>query len=1063
MLSVRVHNLRPSVNVLHYPDHTLSLLDRNITIGKGSDGLCGGMVFTVRTITSGQPANALWKWMTSSTACAGKARKCYLRIITAALFVLGGASWVAAQGVGNACAPGGTCDITNPVYVNVYWDSSKSQWDQDEISADQGDMLAARIDALTEAITHSNYFAGLSAYSVRSATFLRSVAGDCAPLPSTIQPPNNYANKQMQELANCVLAANPDLNPSTTILNVFLPPQVVPTSATADYCNKYLADHDQFWSPVGITRIPTHPTCNSNIGSLFISLTHEMVEAAVDPVPASPTGWKVFGGGVCDEIADLCSCPGKRVAPSPAFLYGLVAPYWINGMNTCFTPSLLSVPPGSTPTIAVSNISGSGKSTTFSLSGSSLADANVGAPWDLKIGRFGGQTLYLQAMISHPGQATWSAGNIEGTPPDKVGFGPITWSDNGNIVNITVNGFIGDYGNTINEIVGIASLTRTSNQVTVTTTTPNTLVSGATVEVTGANPSDLNGIFQVTVQDSMTFMYPQKGQDANGTGGTVATSPVAVIAPGDTVTFSYSDPSTGLSTTAKGITPFPAKISATLDESRPKHPTVQESETFTGVVLDAQGHGMESATVSCTSCQPFVAARTGSSGAFILSSVVPSPIAGPQTVILRTRGTPPTQVTASLTNDVFPVVTSIEPAIGPVAGNISATLHGGGFDRTQAATIINFTPSSILCLPRNRCPGKPVNPRSVTADYKSATLTVPPSPLRGDGSGSVYVSATVNKVQSATLEYLYVVPGKPVLDFTPKLCGGGYIIPNVYGSDGSPTQIPVMLNASYYAFLPTGGTAAQSVTVPSGQAVSFSGAGPVTATNTLTSQSVMQSFPVPQINPCTAGNLLWPKLQGVVLWNPGLWIHHLGPGCGDCPANISHSVVWMAESNTIGAGGFVSIAGSNPTQILSNFGVRTVGGQEFMSYFTQGTLAVIQGPNNLTVPSARAISPGLQFLGPAIALDLRNYRGHKAKHINEIFTVIFRLPKDASRPQDYRILHLVRDGSTPTWREDIPTKVAGHDGSVAIVTKELGIYALAQSPTADISSQQISDSPHRPR
>lgn len=152
---------------------------------------------------------------------------------------------LAAQ-VGNFC-PGGTCDITNPVYVNVYWETSTQAFDQDEIAAGQGDMLSGRIDALTRALTHSNYFLGLAGYSVTSATFLRGVAaGSCAPLPFTIQPPNNYLNQEMKTLTSCVLGANPDINPSTTILNVFYPPQVVPTSATADYCTKYSGDHDQF-------------------------------------------------------------------------------------------------------------------------------------------------------------------------------------------------------------------------------------------------------------------------------------------------------------------------------------------------------------------------------------------------------------------------------------------------------------------------------------------------------------------------------------------------------------------------------------------------------------------------------------------------------------------------------------------------------------------------------------------------------------------------------------------------------------------------------------------------
>lgn len=989
-----------------------------------------------------------------------KARRSYVKFIAAALFMVSCASLSSAQGVGNFCPDsifGGTCDITNPVYVNVYWDTSEQQWDQDEIAVGQGDMLSARIDALTNAITHSNYFLGLSGYSVVSATFLRSVAvGDCAPLPFTIQPPNNYLNKQMQAVANCVLAANPDLNPSTTILNVFIPPQVVPTSPTADYCTKFNGDHDQFWSPVGMTRIPTHPTCNSNIAALFATLTHEMVEAATDPVPASPTGWKVFGGGGCDEIGDLCRCPGGRVAPRPTFLYALISEYWVNGMNACFSPSLVSVPPGSTPTISVSSISGSGQSTTFSLTGPSLAGANVGAPWDLKGGNFGGQTLYLQALVAHPGQAMWSAGNIEGMPPDLVGFDSIAWSDNGTTVNITVNGFTSS-GNTINEVFKIASITRAANQVTVATTAPNTLVSGVNVVISGATPSDLNGTFPVTVLNSRTFAYSQSGQDESGSGGTASTSVVATIAPGDTVTFTYFDPLTGLSASASGQTPFPSKISAELDERRFKHPTVQDSETFSGVVLDALGHGMGGATVSCPSCPGTSPVQTVSSGAFILPSVTPPPVAGPQTVTLQTPGAPPAQVTASLTNNIFPVVSTIEPAIGPVAGNISATLHGAGFDPTQGSTVISFG-LSFFCLPRYPCPAKTVNAQSVTPDYQSATLQVPPSPLPGDGSGISLVSAIVNKIESATVDYLYVVPGKPVLNFMPQLCGGGQLTPNVYGADGSAVQVPVSLSASYNAFQQGSGSAVQTVTVTSGQAVTLLGAGPVTATNTQTSQSVTQGLQVPQVNPCTAGNLLWPNLQGVVLLNPGVWINHIGPGCGDCPPDLSHNVVWTPTTEAIGAAAIVSIAGSRTRRIVNSFEVRSVGGEEFASYFATGTLAVVQASSTVETALARDISSQLRFSGPAVALGLRRHWCHKSKHTNEVFTISFRLPQDASQAQDYRILHLVQIGGTPTWIEETPTKVSGHQGSVSITTKELGVYALARLPSGNAAPQQAQSS-----
>jgi IPT/TIG domain len=881
--------------------------------------------------------------------------------------------------VGNFC-PSGTCDITNPVYVNVYWETSTQAFDKDEIAAGQGDMLSGRIDALTRALTHSNYFLGLAGYSVTSATFLRGVAaGSCAPLPFTIQPPNNYLNQEMKTLTSCVLGANPDINPSTTILNVFYPPQVVPTSATADYCTKYSGDHDQFWTPVGITRIPTHPTCNPNITALFTTLTHEMVEAATDPVPASPTGWKTFGGGSCDEIGDVCACPGGIVAPTPRFLYASLSEYWVDGTKACFSPALLSVPPGATPAIVVSSVSGGGQSTLFTLAGTSIAGSAVGAPWDL----VGGKTLYLQASIAHPGQAPWSAGNIEGTPPDQVGFGFITWTDNGATIAIKVSGFDGNYGSTINQSV-------------------------------------------------------------------------AVIAPGDVVTFTYSDPQTGLSTTATGTAPFPATITAALDETRPKHPTVQEFETFSGEVADTLGRGMQGASVTCTNCLDSPTVLTVNSGAFILPLIQPGPIAKQQQVILGTPGANQSEVTLALQIPVFPVVTSIQPAIGTVAGGTAVTLTGAGFDPNTAVDLVNFdSPFPVFHGGHAQA-----TPQSVAPNSSTAQLQTPKSPLGGDGSGYANVSATVNQLQSGSLEFLYVVPGKPVLVINPFLCGGGQIAANVYAADGTPVSVGVTLSASYPAFQQSGGGLTQSIVVTSGQSVNFIGAGTFTATNNQTSQSVTQILTVPSISPCTVGTILLPKIPGTVFWNPGPFINHGGPNCIVCGPGSTNTVIWTQGINPTTAAGSVTIAGSSQQQIRSTYQVRAVGGEEFQNYVVAGTLAAVRNAGVTVEARATTSSLGtINFVGPAMAVERRHHRDDdddkddKSKRKKELFKITFQIPKDGTSGQDFHVLHLVQINGTPCWTEAQATSVSGHGASVTVTTEETGVYALAQMPGSNGPAQ----------
>src|SRR5215471_13006760 len=188
----------------------------------------------------------------------------------------------------NFCWGNGTCDIATPNFVNVYWDSSLAQWDTD-VAATTTDMHHANIDALTEAIVRSQYFSALTQYSVTSVTMGQSIgAGGCLAAPATL----DKAREKLQDLANCILKHYPSLNNGNTILNVFVPPQSMPASNTADFCTKYAGEHGQYWTPVGITFLPTSASCNKSLDNLMKTTTHEMIEAATDPNPPSPTGWK---------------------------------------------------------------------------------------------------------------------------------------------------------------------------------------------------------------------------------------------------------------------------------------------------------------------------------------------------------------------------------------------------------------------------------------------------------------------------------------------------------------------------------------------------------------------------------------------------------------------------------------------------------------------------------------------------------------------------------------------------------------------------------------------------
>lgn len=321
-------------------------------------------------------------------------------------------------GIGHLCSTG-TCDIVNPVYVNVYWDAN---WDADVAAAGE-DLTIARIDALTDALVHSQYFAGLAQYDVISAVTLKSfVETAFGPAPSNL----DSAHDQLTNLGIWIRTEHPELDPSRTILNILIPPQVTPKDAnTSAFCKQFNGEHEMYGSPFEMCFLPTWHGCNASVSGLFSTMTHEMVEATTDPVPASATGFKVFGGGGEDEVADLCEDSAARIS----FLFGTVSQYFsdtlyskgakgnaacIVGFDTAVVP-VFSSPAGS--------ICGSGPAMTMTLNG-----IFGPSPFDLPSG--GHRTLYLQAKVFHPdGTLVFHAGNFLGFPqPDNVQFGAVYWS-----------------------------------------------------------------------------------------------------------------------------------------------------------------------------------------------------------------------------------------------------------------------------------------------------------------------------------------------------------------------------------------------------------------------------------------------------------------------------------------------------------------------------------------------------------------------------------------------------------------------------------------------------------
>jgi hypothetical protein len=343
---------------------------------------------------------------------------------------------VRADGVGNFC-PSGTCVIDNPVYTNVFWDNV-GQWDTDVAKAGRPDLLRAKIDGVTSALIRSQFFSQLAQYKVYSPVMTASIQPNCGPGPASmtaIQSNDTVINN----FIDCVKGQFPALINGNTILNVYF----LPTTNPGTYGTG--ANHNQKQG-VEITILPTNQQGNNvDIGRLLELASHEMIEAATDPNPSSPTGYKNKdpGSQFGQEIADLCpdsvDFPFLGVGVNDGSDTG-VTEYWSDNAHGCVNPFQVSAPVA--PVIARITPCGTGHNMGLTITGTFGP-----APWDLTAGTFGGQTLYLNITVSGPTD-NWSAGNV--LHGDAVTLGPITWhqagTDGYTTDTITIQGFGPAYG-----------------------------------------------------------------------------------------------------------------------------------------------------------------------------------------------------------------------------------------------------------------------------------------------------------------------------------------------------------------------------------------------------------------------------------------------------------------------------------------------------------------------------------------------------------------------------------------------------------------------------------------
>lgn len=926
-----------------------------------------------------------------------------IAIAVSFLFLLLGA--IPATPVSNVCVSG-TCDITDPIFVNVYWDSSVSQWDTD-IAATDPSATVLRLDAITAAICHSNYFAQLRQYGINSCSVAPSIVeAGCGPIPNDL----NQAHDQLGAFASCVVANHPEFDTARIILNVLIPPQVVPKPITVDvlgetftvnlWCtdsNHTNGEHDKYSSPVAVTFIPTNSLCNQSqsvtgVRSITGVMTHEMVEATTDPVPASPSGWKVLADG---EVADQCENLQPR---ANQFLYGLVALYFDDNANGC-TTSGVGNPPGAAPTADTATVTacGSGKHMRITVTGTTIEPV----PWDVvNSGNGGLKTMFLQGAVG----SKFNAGGFWNFPPDSVGFGPISWTSN-----------FPDLGPTC---AGKCSLGEQTCMNGAHSWSDRKQCIAEKKTCTAACPAPPPPVSNQIVIHGFDNNY--------GAGG-------KTVAPGDTITVTVTGWTFGDVTLGSITVPGPDKllnpaVSETFSTSSPWI-FVGDYTTVSGKFVDAGGCavGGVDVQVSASDADPNAIApskpTTKDDGTFS-AQYTPSGPAGTHTVNIAAAA-----IKKSVAVPVHPVATSLSQSMGLAAGGQALTLSGDGFDSAAGATRILFEGPKVPVL------ASVVN----VADVHTVNLTTPASPLGPQNSGWVQVVAAVNGLPSQSLPYLFFVPDQPILSFNVACVQGLHFASftvDAYDVNGKPASEQITLSAPFKAFM-SGGQAVASLTVPAGA-------------------NVLLNSPPPYPGPFTAVPSANPKLA-VTEWFPAnaptgeckdptlkySWenvFYFPGPDPIESvsvdPAVAGQSVIWAKTAPGEAAPAFIAVTGAS--QADRNVQVRILGARDLAAAASARAFGFARERSGRT--HVRLLGPTFSVAAPPAAAAVTT-----SKAFSQPALMSFRLPDGVDASQ-YAILHSAPNAQS--WTEVASVPFSRYTQRFVHATiSDSGTYALRRLET----------------
>jgi len=298
--------------------------------------------------------------------------------------------------------------MKNPKIVNLYWDNN---WDSDSASvfstATQPTM--ANVDAFTQALVATPYFTKARQYDVTGASFGSSFSPRRKGTPPRFGPdlrpwlcgapkaPSTLSSPQLDQWVTCEIGTpgtgvpQPDAgNRLSTLYVVYLPPgTTIHNGGLFELCSSNVAYHTATlihqWA---YAIVPVQ--CQGSFAALTDAATHEIIEAATDPIPGNPA-WTVPAApfrSLPGPLGSVIVPTGGEAADAPCatttgftFFSINVEAYWSNSDGGCvvgvtpvtsftgavtLTPAASSVFEGSTQQFTVSP---SGTPVQFTISG----------------------------------------------------------------------------------------------------------------------------------------------------------------------------------------------------------------------------------------------------------------------------------------------------------------------------------------------------------------------------------------------------------------------------------------------------------------------------------------------------------------------------------------------------------------------------------------------------------------------------------------------------------------------------------------------------------------------